>query len=72
MGRVDILLETLLISAHLALPRIGHLEKIIHMFGYIKMHLNRKIAFDAARPSIDERILKKYDWYDFYCGTKAR
>ena len=59
LGRVNILLETLLISAHLALPRIGHLEQVIHMFGYIKLHPKRKIEFVAAHPSIDERRFKK-------------
>jgi hypothetical protein len=36
LGRVDLLLETSLMSAHLALPRIGHLEQVMHMFGYLK------------------------------------
>ena len=70
LGRVDILLETLLMSAHLALPRISHLEQVIHMFGYLKLHPKSKIEFDAAHPSIDERRFKKYDWYDFYCIAK--
>ena len=70
MSRVDILLETSLISAHLALPRIGHIEKVIHVFWYLKLHPKRKIAFYAAHPSIDERRFKKYDWYDFYRGKK--
>ena len=33
LGRVDILLETSLMSAHMALPSIGHLEQFIHIFG---------------------------------------
>ena len=70
MGRVDILLETSLMSAHLALPRIGHIEQVIHMFGYVKLHPKRMIAFDAAHPIIDECRFKKYDWYDFYCDAK--
>ena len=70
MVRVDIFLETLLISAHLELPHIGHLEQVIHMFSYLKLHPKRNISFDAAHPSIDERRFKKYDWYDFYCGAK--
>ena len=57
-------------SAHLAFTLIGHLEKVIHMFGYVKLYLKRKIAFDAAHPSIDERRFKKYDWHNFYCGAK--
>ena len=57
-------------SAHLALPRIFHLEQVIHMFGYLKLHPKIKIAFEAAHTSIDERRFKKYDWYDFYRGAK--
>ena len=70
LGRVDLLLETSLMSAHLALPRIGHLEQVMHMFGYLKEHPKRKLAFDAAHPEIDERRFHKYDWFDFYRGAK--
>ena len=57
-------------SAHLALPHIGSLEQVIHMFGYRKLNSKRNIEFDAAHPSIDEHRFKKYDWYDFYRGAK--
>ena len=57
-------------SAHLALTRIVYLEKVIHMFGYLKLHPKRNIAFDAEHPSIDERRFKNYNWYDFYRGVK--
>ena len=40
------------------------------MFGDLKLHPKRKISFDAAHPSIDERRFKKYDLYDFYRGAK--
>ena len=40
------------------------------MLGHLKLNPKRKIEFDAAHPSIDERRFKKYDWYDFYCGAK--
>ena len=70
LGRVDILLETSLMPSHLSLPRLGHLEQLIHIFGYLKAHSKRKLAFDAAHPNIDEKRFKKYDWYDFYCRAK--
>ena len=55
LGRVDILLETSYMSQHLALARIvGHLEQLMHIFGYLKENLNRKLAFDAAHQRIDE------------------
>ena len=32
IGRVDILYETSIMSTHLALPRVVHLEKLFHVF----------------------------------------
>jgi hypothetical protein len=45
IGRVDILLETSLLSTHLAMPRVGHLEQVYRMFGYLKLYPKRKLAF---------------------------
>ena len=36
LGRVDVLLETVMMSTHLTLPRVGHLEQVYHIFGYLK------------------------------------
>ena len=36
LGRVDILLETSLMSSYMANPRVGHLEQVFHMFAYLK------------------------------------
>ena len=66
LGRVDMLLETSLMSTHMAMPRSGHLEML---FGYLKQNPKRKIAFDPAHPKIKERMFKKYDWEDFYRGV---
>jgi hypothetical protein len=69
LGRLDILLETSLLSAYLASPREGHLEAVFHIFGYLKWHPKRKIAFDPECPVIDQRRFPKYDWEDFYKGV---
>lgn len=66
LGRVDILLETSLMSTHLALPRSGHMDQVYRMFGYLKLHPKRKLAFDGLHPKISERMFKKHDWHDFY------
>ena len=57
IGRVDILYETSIMSTHLALPRVGHLEHLFHIFGYLKENPKRKIAFDPDHPFIDEQRL---------------
>jgi len=66
LGRLDILLEVSLLSGHLAIPREGHLQAAIHIFGYLDLKPKRRIAFDPDHPMLDERRFKKYDWYDFY------
>ena len=57
-------------STHLAMPRIGHLRELLHIFGYLKQRPKRKLAFDPDHPMIDERRFKQYDWYDFYRDAK--
>lgn len=70
LGRVDILLEVSLMSAHLAMPRLGHLDQVLHMFAYLKWKPKRRIAMDPTNPKISERKFKRYDWEDFYRGAK--
>jgi hypothetical protein len=70
IGRVDILLETSLLSSYLAMPREGHLEQAIHMFGYLKSHPKRKLGFDPSHPTIDENRFRKCDWSEFYRDAK--
>ena len=72
LGRVDILLETALMSTHLALLRRGHLEQLYHIFGYLKANPKRNLFFDPQHPKVDERAFKEYDWYNFYRDAKER
>jgi hypothetical protein len=66
IGRVDILLEVSLLSSYLAMPRVGHLEQALHIFGYLKLHPKRKLAFDPAHPAINENRFQQCDWTEFY------
>ena len=70
IGRVDILLEVSMMSSHLALPREGHLEQVIHMFGYLKTHKKFRLMFDSDHPQISTNRFKSYDWFDFYKDAK--
>ena len=70
IGRVDILLETTLMSTYLAMPREGHLEQVLHIFGYLKCHKKMRILFDSGCPKVKENWFKKYDWFDFYRDAK--
>ena len=66
LGRVDILMETSMMSTHLAMPRQGHLEQVHHIFGYLKKRPKGKLFFDPQHPELDERSFTTYDWYDVY------
>ena len=66
IGRVDILLEVSLLSSHLALPRVGYLQAVYRIFGYLKQVPKRKLYFDPTKPSISEDRFKTFDWEDFY------
>jgi hypothetical protein len=70
LGRVDILLETSLMSQHLALPREGHLEQALHIVGYLKSHPKFRILFDSSKPRVNEKWFQQYDWIDFYRDAK--
>ena len=70
LGRVDILMETSMMSTHLAMPRWGRLEQVHHIFGYLKKRPKRKLFFDPQHPELDERSFTTYDWYDFYRDAK--
>ena len=70
IGRVNILLEVSLLSSHLALPRIGHLQAVYHIFGYLKQVPKRKLYFDPVLPLINEDRFHKFDWEEFYRNSK--
>ena len=70
IGRVDILLDVSLFFSHLALPRIGHLKAVYHIFGYLKQVPKRKLYFDPVLPLISEDRFHKFDWEDFYRNSK--
>ena len=70
IGRVNIILEVSLLSSHLALPRIGHIQAVYQIFGYLRKVLKRKLYFDPVLPLISEDRFHKIDWEDFYRNPK--
>ena len=62
LSRVDICLEVSLISSHLALPCEGHLDKLFHIFAYLKWKHRARMVFDTTYPSIDNDDFPRHDW----------
>jgi len=62
LGRVDICLECSIMSSHIALPRVGHLQQVLHIFGYLKIYHNAELVFDPTPPAIDHAAFDRQDW----------
>ena len=67
LGRVDINCEVSMMSSHLALPREGHLQEVLHIFAYLKKHMNSEMVFGPSLPETDMDSFAKQDWnYSIY------
>ena len=62
LGRIDICLETSILSSQLALPCKGHLEQVFHMFAHLKKYHNAELVFDPTVPEIDMAKFEERDW----------
>ena len=73
IGRVDIYLEVSLISAYQAAPRRGHLERLAHIFSFLKKNPKLTLYFGPALPRIDPNTFvgnTSEDFKEFYRDTK--
>ena len=66
LGRLDIYTEVALLSQQLALPRVGHLEVVYHVFAYLNKHDKSRIIFDPTDPMPVTATMAKPDWSSFY------
>ena len=62
LGRIDLCCEGSMLSSHLALPRVGHLEQVYRIFGYLKAHHNAELVFDPTIPHVEESDFERRDW----------
>ena len=53
LGRLDVLLETSLLSQYMVSPRIGHLQQAINIFAYLKTHDRSWMVFDPETFDIE-------------------
>ncbi|CAJ1948167.1 unnamed protein product [Cylindrotheca closterium] len=57
IGRVDILLEILLLSQYQATPREGHMEQLLRIFAYLDTYPKLTLYFDWRLPNVIESRL---------------
>ena len=68
IGRVDILLEVSLLSQYSASPREGHLEQLLCIFAYLRMHPKLTLYLSPQLPLMDfgEFQTNKDDFREIY------
>ena len=65
MGMVDICCEVSMMSSHVAMPREGHLQQVLHIFTYLKIYHNARLVLDPTYFEIDEVAFEKREWKSF-------
>ena len=59
-----------LLSSHLALPHIGHLQAVYRIFGYLKQVPKQRLYFDPKKPIIPEDRFEIFYWEDLYNNSR--
>ena len=62
LGRVDLTCEVSMMSSHVALPRIGHLQQLFHIFAYLKKTHNSEMVFDPSDMDLCIDNFEEHDW----------
>ena len=57
-------------SYHLAIPCEGHLDKLFHIFAYLKWKHRARMVFEPTYPSIDNDDFPRHDWEKHYGEVK--
>ena len=55
LGSIDICLEVLMMSSHLAMPRKGHLDQI---FTYLRKYHNTELVYDPSDPVVEYDVFE--------------
>jgi hypothetical protein len=71
LGRIEISAEVSMLAAFSCAPRQGHLDAVLHLFAWLKMHKRSKLVFDPSpmeRPAAPEA----HGWETFYSSAKEK
>ena len=67
LGRFDIAFAVQSLARFSMAPRMGHLNRMIKVFGYLKARPNGRIIFDNSYPNHSKHITNDHpNWTDFY------
>ena len=66
LGRFDIQYATNTLARFNTMPRQGHLQRCLRIFGYLKHNNKARIVFDPSNPNLDAMNFQDHDWTDIY------
>jgi hypothetical protein len=66
LGRIDITFAVQLMSRFSNLPRQGHMVAVLHIFAYLKKHLNSRLVFDPLPRDFSDIEFHQPDWTHLY------
>ena len=69
LGRIDICLEVSMMSSHLAMPRKGHLDQVLHIFAYLRKYHNTELVYDPSDPVVEQDVFEQRDWTSSEFGS---
>ena len=69
LGRIDISLEVSMMSSHLAMPRKGHLDQVLHILAYLRKYHNTELIYDPSDPVVEHDVFELRDWTSSEFGT---
>ncbi|MGH3054647.1 MAG: Ty1/Copia family ribonuclease HI, partial [Gaiellaceae bacterium] len=65
LGRFDILYTVSTMARYSTMPRNGHLDALLRLFGYLKAYMKAKIIVDTSMPNVDGE-LTHHNWQEIY------
>ena len=66
LGRYDIQYVTNSMARYSSCPKVGHLKRVVRIFGYLKHHSKFRIVFDNDPPNLDGITFLDHDWSEQY------
>ena len=72
LGRFDICYALSALARYMMAPRKGHLEAMIHLFGYLEQSKQGKIVVDIGEPPVrnSATYMGDVEWSEFYEDTE--
>ena len=47
-----------MMSSHLAMPRKGHLDQVLHIIAYLCNYHNTELAYDLSDPVVEQDVFE--------------